>query len=190
MLRASPEVNTEEWAIHGATRKSHLTSEAERPLVQPSGPFLTGACGRSNLPVRSLRKRLSSWQPHAGEPGKGKTGMVNASESVSMPRYTLVPRKWLIRGEQERSGDTWIPRSEGRCSSGYSRHLTRSYLADAELDNPDEVRRLATAVGKPSARTAQFLSGCRKLSEANAASRKARGIHNPADRAMPDLKGC
>ena len=190
MLAASPLPGAEEWAIHGATRKSHLLSEAGMPLVEPSRPFLAGACELGNRLVRSLRKRAGSWQPHAGEPSKEKTGMVNESESVLMRRYPSVPRKWLLRGAREWAGGTWIPQLEGRYSPAYSRHLTRSHLTDAELSNPDEVRSLVTAPGKRLARAAQLLSGCRKLSEANAASRKARGIHNPADRAMPDLKGC
>lgn len=190
MLRASPEPDAEEWAIHGATRKSHLLSEVETPLVEPSRPFLTGACELGNRLVRSLRKRAGSWQPYAGEPPKEKTGMVNESESVLMRRYTSVPRKWLLRGVREWAGGTWIPQSEGRYSPAYSRHLTRSHLTDAELSNPDEVRALVTALGELVARAAQFLSGWRMLSQANAAIRKARGIHNPADRAMPNLKGC
>lgn len=190
MLAASPEPDAEEWAIHGATRKSHLLSEAGMPLVEPSRPFLAGACELGNRLVRSLRKRAGSWQPYAGEPPKEKTGMVNESESVLMRRYPSVPRKWLLRGAREWAGGTWIPQSEGRYSPAYSRHLTRSHLTDAELSNPDEVRSLVTAPGKRLARAAQLLSGCRKLSEANAASRKARGIHNPADRVMPNLKGC
>ena len=190
MLADSPEPDAEEWAIHGATRKSHLLSEAGMPLVEPSRPFLAGACELGNRLVRSLRKRAGSWQPYAGEPPKEKTGMVNESESVLMRRYPSVPRKWLLRGAREWAGGTWIPQSEGRYSPAYSRHLTRSHLTDAELSNPDEVRSLVTAPGKRLARAAQLLSGCRKLSEANAASRKARGIHNPADRAMPNLKGC
>jgi len=190
MLAASPESDAEEWAIHGATRKSHLLSEVETPLVEPSRPFLTGACELGNRLVRSLRQRAGSWQPYAGEPPKGKTGMVNVSESVLMRRYPSVPRKWLLRGAREWTGGTWIPQLEGRYSPSYSRHLTRSHLTDAELSNPDEVRALATALGKLIARSAQFLSGWRMSSAANAARRKARGIRNPADRAMPNLKGC
>lgn len=190
MLRASPEPDAEEWAIHGATRKSHLLSEAGMPLVEPSRPFLTGACELGNRLVRSLRQRAGSWQPQAGEPPKEKTGMVNESESVSMRRYTSVPRKWLLRGAWEWTGGTCIPQSEGRYSPAYSRHLNRSHLTDAELSNPDEVRALLAAIGKWLARAAQSLSGWRMSSEANAARRKARGINNPADRAMPNLKGC
>ncbi len=190
MLSASPIPNAEEWAIHGATSKSHLLSEVETPLVEPSRPFLAGACELGNWLVRSLRKRLGSWQPYAGEPGKEKTGMVNESESVVMRRYPLVPRKWLLRGAWEWAGGTRIPQSEGRYSPAYSRHLIRSHLSDAELSNPDEVRALLAAFGKLVAISAQLLSGWRMSSEANAARRKARGIHNPADRAMPDLKGC
>ena len=190
MLDTSPEPVSEEWAIHGATSKSHLLSEVETPRVEPSRPFLTGACELGNRLVRSLRQRAGSWQPYAGEPPKEKTGMVNVSESVLMRRYPLVPRKWLIRGVREWIGGTWIPQSEGRYSSAYSRHLTRSHLSDAELSNPDEVRSLATALGKRLARAAQLLSGWRMSSKANAARRKARGIHDPADRAMPNLKSC
>ena len=190
MLADSPLPEAEEWAIHGATRKSHLLSEAGMPLVEPSRPFLAGACELGNWLVRSLRKRAGSWQPYAGEPPKEKTGMVNESESVLMRRYPSVPRKWLLRGAREWAEGTWIPQSEGRYSPAYSRHLTRSHLTDAELSNPDEVRSLVTALGKRFARTAQSLSGWRMSSQANAASRKARGIHNPADRAMPNLKGC
>ena len=190
MLADSPEPDAEEWAIHGATRKSHLLSEVETPLVEPSRPFLTGACELGNRLVRSLRQRAGRWQPYAGKPPKGKIGMVNASESVLMRRYPSVPRKWLLRGAWEWAVGTWIPQSEGRYSPAYSRHLPRSHLSDAELSNPDEVRALFAALGKWLARTAQSLSGYRMSSEANAAYRKARGIHNPADRAMPNLKGC
>jgi hypothetical protein len=63
MLADSPEPDAEEWAIHGATRKSHLLSEAGMPLVEPSRPFLTGACELGNRLVRSLRQRAGSWQP-------------------------------------------------------------------------------------------------------------------------------
>ena len=190
MLAASPMSDAEEWAIHGAICKSHLSSEVARPLTQPSGSFLTGACGLGNWLVRSLRQRAVSWQPQAGKLPKRKTGKVNVSKSVLMLRYALVPRKWLLRGIWEWAADTWIPSSEGRYSPEYSRHLTRSHLADAEQSNPDKVRILATMFGKPAARLAQFLSGCGMPSEANAASRKARENHNPADRAMPNLKGC
>jgi len=190
MLKGSEEDGAEEWAIHGAICKSHLLSEVVRPLIQPSGSFLTGACELGNWLVRSFRQRPWNWQPHAGDRGKRKIGMVNASESVLMLRYALVPRKWLLRGVWKWAADTWIPSSEGRYFPEYSRHLTQSYLTDVEQSNPDKVWWLVTAFGKSVARWAQFLSGCGMPSQANAARRKARGNHNPADRAMPDLKGC
>lgn len=56
--------------------------------------------------------------------------------------------------------------------------------------NPDGVRRLDESAGKPTAREAESPGGSKMAQEANAASRKARGIHNPADRAIPDPKGC
>src|SRR5438034_610861 len=42
---------------------------------------------------------------------------------------------------------------------------------------------------KPTARTAEFLSGCRKVQEAKASRRKATGIHNRLDREYPTRKG-
>ena len=190
MLSSSPIPNAEEHAIHGAICKSHLSSGVGTPLIQPFGSFLTGACELGNWLVRSLWQRAESWQPHAGEPRKRKTGMVNIRKSVLMLRYALVPRKWLLRGVWERTVGTWIPQPKGRCSPEYSRHLTRSYLTDVELSNPDKVQKLATVFGKPTARLVQFLSGYGMSSEANAVSRKARGNHNPADRALLNLKGC
>src|SRR6266571_879814 len=42
---------------------------------------------------------------------------------------------------------------------------------------------------KPTARTAELLSGYRKVQEAKASSRKATGIHNRLDREYPTRKG-
>jgi len=42
---------------------------------------------------------------------------------------------------------------------------------------------------KPTVRAAEFLSGCRKVQEAKASSRKAPGIHNRLDRESPTRKG-
>ena len=39
-------------------------------------------------------------------------------------------------------------------------------------------------LSKPTARAAEFLSGCRKVQEAKASSRKATGIHNRLDRVL------
>lgn len=56
------------------------------------------------------------------------------------------------------------------------------------------VRNMITPMGsgissKPTARTAEFLRGCRKVQEANASSRKATEIHNRLDREYPTRKG-
>jgi len=56
-------------------------------------------------------------------------------------------------------------------------------LAYAEQDNPNEVSGVVDTLSKPTARKAELLSGRRKDQKANAASRKATGIHNWADRA-------
>lgn len=58
MLASSPEPNSEEWAIHGATCKAALTRVRRKPLIQPSGSSSTEAGKPGNWPVRSLRQRL------------------------------------------------------------------------------------------------------------------------------------
>jgi hypothetical protein len=42
---------------------------------------------------------------------------------------------------------------------------------------------------KPTVRAAEVLSGCRKVQEAKASSRKTTGIHNRLDREYPTRKG-
>jgi hypothetical protein len=44
--------------------------------------------------------------------------------------------------------------------------------------------------GGPTVREAESSSGNRNVQEANAGSRKATGIHNRPDRAIPNPKGC
>jgi hypothetical protein len=56
-------------------------------------------------------------------------------------------------------------------------------------ENPNEVSGTVDILSKLTARKAEVLSGQRKNQKANAASRKATGIHNWADRAIPTLKG-
>ena len=66
-------------------------------------------------------------------------------------------------------------------------------LTHAEQSNPNEVWRVVDISSKPTVRKAELLSGKGKDQEANAASRKATGMHNWADRAgkpeIPTLKG-
>jgi hypothetical protein len=57
------------------------------------------------------------------------------------------------------------------------------HLAHAEQDNPNEVSGAVDTLSKPTAREAEHLSGRRKNQEAKAASPKASGRHNWADRA-------
>ena len=63
------------------------------------------------------------------------------------------------------------------------------FLTHAEQDNPNEVSELVDTLSKPTTRKAEFFSGKGKDQEAKATSRKATGIHNWADRAIPTLKG-
>jgi hypothetical protein len=73
------------------------------------------------------------------------------------------------------------------------RHPPQSHLTHAERDNPNEVWREVETSSKSTARKTELLSGKGRGQEANAASRKATGIHNWADRAgqpeIPTLKG-
>jgi hypothetical protein len=49
---------------------------------------------------------------------------------------------------------------------------------------------IVTYISSPTVRKGQFFSGNKILQKAKAASRKATGIHNRADRAIPNLKRC
>src|SRR6266571_825368 len=73
------------------------------------------------------------------------------------------------------------------------RHPPQLYLTHAERGNPIEVWQVVDIASKPTVRKAECLSGKRRDQEAKAASRKATGMHNWADRAekleIPTLKG-
>ena len=62
-------------------------------------------------------------------------------------------------------------------------------LAHVKRENPNEVSGTVDILSKLTVRNAEVLSGQRKNQKAKAASRKATGIHNWADRAIPTLKG-
>jgi hypothetical protein len=64
----------------------------------------------------------------------------------------------------------------------YTRHPLPSLLSGAERANP-VVACLFNPDSKPTARLAQLHCGTGMVPEANATRRKARGIHNPVDRA-------
>ena len=63
------------------------------------------------------------------------------------------------------------------------------HLTHAEQDNPNEVPGVVDTLGKLTVRKAELLSGKGKEQEAKAASRKATGRHNWADRAILTPKG-
>src|SRR5437763_12951820 len=79
----------------------------------------------------------------------------------------------------------WADESWERIPSSRSKEGTphRLSLTHAERDIPNEVPGVVDTLGEPTARKAEILSGSRKDQEANAAIRKATGIHNWADRA-------
>ncbi len=86
----------------------------------------------------------------------------------------------LVGGAITRT-DTQLPQQR--------RHPPQSYLTHAERSNPNEVSGVVDPLSRPTEREAETLSGKGKDQEAKAASRKATGIHNWADRAIPTLKG-
>ena len=72
-------------------------------------------------------------------------------------------------------------------SSQYRRHPPQLSLTHAERENPNEVSGEVDILSKPTVKKAEVSSGKRRDQKAKAASRKATGIHNWADRAG---KGC
>src|SRR2546425_8147109 len=76
---------------------------------------------------------------------------------------------------------SWTPRPRSREGT----HPSRSSKGRNMITPMRSERNLS----KPTARTAEFLSGNRMLQEAKASSRKATGIHNRLDREHPTRKG-
>ena len=68
-------------------------------------------------------------------------------------------------------------------SSQYRRHPPQLHLTHAERENPNEVSGAVDLLSKPTVKKAELFSGKGRDQEANAASRKATGNHNWADRA-------
>ena len=72
----------------------------------------------------------------------------------------------------------------GHPAPEYSRHLPQTLLTDAQRGNPVVVCMTRTLCSKSSVSKTQLRSGHRKVQEAKATGRKARGIYNPVDRAL------
>jgi hypothetical protein len=151
------------------------------------------ACDRRGMkPTESLT--------HRDEPGQGQVGRVKAKEPSLRSRKDWLPERWLpktailgpTRGAsapRERQDLGWLP-CANTVTPGSRRHPPPPLLIGAARGNPVAVwlRPVSrTIVG----RTAQLRSGDRKIQEAKATGRKARGTHNPVDRALwPEPKGC
>jgi hypothetical protein len=156
-------------------------------------PALQGVAGNSG--VRSGGKSPRRLPAERWWPGEGEAGRVNASESLLRLRYFRSPerlsRRYRVNGSKRLSPLTRMWPSltgphEDTQTPQYRGHPPRPHLSRAERGNPDGVRH----AGKPTARKAEPPSGHTMVREAKAASRKARGIHNPADRASwPGPKG-
>ena len=140
--------------------------------------LVTAGCeARDNAKRRSSRSFVS---------GKGKAGLANSSESSMRLRYKRTPergcgvsgRRWVLGAHQVGLAAV--------CASSRT-SLTRS-TEDALSSRISTMRNTATPMrsgfppGKLRVSKAQFLSGNGMLPEANAGSRKARGIHDPPDR--------
>jgi len=70
------------------------------------------------------------------------------------------------------------------------RHKAVTSPPRAERGNPDRVLKMPSFSGKQGATDTDTSSGYRMSQKANAASRKATGNHNGADRVIPNPKGC
>ena len=68
-------------------------------------------------------------------------------------------------------------------SSQYRRHPPQLSLTHVKRENPNEVSGVVDPPSKPTVKEAELFSGEGRDQEANAASRKATGNHNWADRA-------
>src|ERR1700722_6911831 len=121
---------------------------------------------------------------HPGEPGKGKIGRVNASKLLMRLRNFGSPVRWLAR---RLAGQKWTrpPKWFERGHHGPGVQATPTPIVSHWCGT----RQSRCGPGSSSVSQAifgseaQFPSGDTKVQEANAASRKARGIHNAADRA-------
>jgi len=150
-----------------AWRASLVTAGCEAQVIRPKGS-------------RSIR------EPQAA----GKTGRVNASEPLMMPRHRK-PRRWdaaagprtrrweaagADRKTLSRSGGHRRPRGIGGTQPG------RISLVRNVTTPLGSVR--ITAHGKPTARKARLPSGRRMTQEANASSRKATGKRDISGRLL------
>jgi hypothetical protein len=153
----------------------------------------------SNEACESRRVKPKGNPSHPGEPGKGKTGWVNASEPPLRLRNGWSSQS-VAAATMLRPGTRPLYRSakaycfaavrRGTQAAQYRRHPLPPRLSWCGTWQP----RCGLAPGPVSrtifGRTAQTRSGHRKAQEANATRRKARGIPNPVDRAPgPAPKG-
>ena len=151
-----------------------------------------------NVACESRRVKPKVSLNHPGEPGEGKTGRVNANEPPlrlrnersSQPMADATMNRPGTRPRPPSGQGTPLPACWGTQAAQYRRHPPPPRLSWCGTWEP----RCGPAPGPVSptifGRTAQARSGNRKAQEAKATRRKARGIHNPVDRATwPTPKG-
>ena len=164
-----------------------------------SVPTSQGVAGNGG--VWSAREKPKETPSHPEKPGKGKAGRMNTSEPSMRLRNYVVAGTMADEDGNDGSGTqahagmpalrgavlprlrTPRPRSiEGILPSRTSLH--------AERGNPNGVSVVVDTRSKRTVRNAQASSGKTMVQEAKASSRKATGMHNRLDRALPNLKGC
>ena len=166
--------------------------------VQPS-PRPLQAPGNEACDSRGVKPK--GCLNHPGAPGEAKIGRVNASELLMRLRYDGSPESMV-----DQDGDVGSMK-QGRLRPCLTREL--SYLVCGHQDpgvqeaptpivsHWYETRQSRCGLGESPVgptifgRKAELHSGDMKVQEAKAACRKARGIHNLADRVIwPEPKGC
>ena len=176
-------------------------ADGESPLPRPvprSVPDPRKRLGNEACDSRRVKPKGSL--SHPGEPGKGKTGWVNANEPPLRLRYERSSQP-MAAATINRPGArppslawqrhaVFAAARRGTQVAQYRRHPLPPHLNWCGTWEP----RCGLARGPVSrtifGRTAQPRSGNRMAQEANATRRKARGSHNPVDRASwPAPKG-
>jgi hypothetical protein len=149
------------------------------PCVHPGQPV----CAKPGVTAKGRPS-------YPDKPAQGKLGRVTAKESSLRLRYYRLPERWLtktaIKGQEARfciasfSWEAVIPpsRTPGpRSIEGtHPQRVSQLWNVATPLQSG--------SASKRTARKAEFCSGHRTVPEAKATRRKARGNHNPVDRAF------
>jgi hypothetical protein len=159
-------------------------------------PIPTPACEDGNGLVRSLGGKAQGRSSHQDRPGNGKIGRMNLLRPRHAYRPNVVAETVLL--SHRAGGAESPPATDTATQKPVSRTpglRGKGFILPSRISIE---RNVVTPMGsgsgrspsQPTARAAQLPSGHKTTREAKAGSRKAEGIHNLPDRALPNLKGC